>query len=506
MKRPGSPTAMVAVLATAGLLASLLQTLVVPLIPDFPRLLGTTPTGASWVVTITLITGAVVTPVSGRIGDLFGKRRALLLTLAVVATGSVVSALADSLWPMVIGRGLQGCVIGVIPLALGVFRDELPSARIGGAIAFLSAILGLGAVAGIPLAGLVAEHFAWHVLFWASAGLGVLCALLVALLVPESQRLSTGRFDVVGTVGLTAGLIGLLLPVVNAGEWGWGSTRTLGLGAAALLVLLAWGAHQLRTRFPIVDLRLAAQRPVLTTNLATVAIGFAIYTMLFVFPQVLQAPTATGYGFGLSLVRAGAAVLPNGLAALLLTPVATRLVERYGARLAMMAGSAVMAASYVLVALRMGSVTDFVIAATLVGAGAGIAVAATSVLITHAVPVTGTASANGVNTLMRSVGGAAASTVLVLVLTHSTVVVGATAFPSRAAFRTSFVVAAGAALVGLVLTAFVPGRGSASAEGEVLSGTRHARHIMRRMPARASDRDHAMTQGDVSTFYLEWRS
>ncbi|MFJ4848555.1 MULTISPECIES: MFS transporter [unclassified Streptomyces] len=477
MKRPGSPTAVVAVLATAGLLASLLQTLVVPLIPDFPLLLDTSPPGASWVVTITLITGAVVTPVSGRIGDLFGKRRALLLTLAAAVVGSVVSALTSSLWPMVIGRGLQGCVIGVIPLALGVFRDALPSARISGAIAFLSAILGLGAVAGIPLAGLVAEHFDWHVLFWASALLGALCAVLVALLVPRSQRTSTGRFDVVGTVGLTAGLIGLLLPVVNAAEWGWHSTRTLGLGAAALLVLLAWGAHQLHTRFPIVDLRLAAQRPVLMTNLATVGIGFAVYTMLFVFPQVLQAPTTTGYGFGLSLVRAGAAVLPNGLAALLVAPVATRVVARYGARLAMMAGSTIMAAGYVFIALRMGSVTDFVIAATVVGAGAGTAIAATSMLITNAVPASDTASANGVNTLMRSVGGAAAGTVLVLVLAHSAIAVGTTTFPSQQAFRTSFVVAAAAALVGLALTTLVPGRMPVGPRGRgPLQGQERDRH------------------------------
>lgn len=174
----------------------------------------------------------------------------MLLTLAVVFTGSVISALTSSLWPMVIGRGLQGCVIGVIPLALGLFRDELPPPRIGEAIALLSAILGFGAVAGIPLAGLVAEHAEWHVLFWASGGFTLLCALLVALVVPESQPPAARRFDVIGTVGLTVGLIGLLLPVVNAGEWGWGSPRTLGLGAAAVLVLLGWGGTSCARTIP----------------------------------------------------------------------------------------------------------------------------------------------------------------------------------------------------------------------------------------------------------------
>jgi MFS family permease len=308
MKRSGSPTAIVAVLAAGSLLASLMQTLVIPLIPNFPSLLNASPTGASWVVTVTLLTGAIVTPVSGRLGDLYGKRRAVLLTLAVMIIGAVTSALTSSLWPMVIGRGLQGCAMGLIPLALGIMRDELPPRRIGGGIAFLSATLAAGAAIGMPLAAVVAEHADWHVLFWGSAGLGLLCALLTALVVPESPQRTEGRFDVVGTIGLTVGLIGLLLPIVNGGQWGWGSARTLGLGAAAVVILLAWGWHPLRTRSPLVDLRLSTRRPVLMTNLATVAISFAMYTMIFVFPQILQAPPATGYGLGQSMLRSGLAV------------------------------------------------------------------------------------------------------------------------------------------------------------------------------------------------------
>ncbi|MCM0674433.1 MFS transporter [Micromonospora phytophila] len=434
----------------------MLQTLVIPFIPSFPALLNASPADASWVVTIALLTGAIVTPVSGRLGDLFGKRRALLLTLAVVIIGAVISALTSSLWLMVIGRGLQGCALGVIPLVLGIFRDELPPRRIGGAIALLTAMLGLGGAMGIPLAGLVAEHFDWHVLFWGSAGLGLLCALLTALVVPESPQRTEGRFDVVGTLGLTVGLIGLLLPIVKGGQWGWGSTRTLGLGAAAVVILLAWGWHQLRTRSPLVDLVLSARRPVLMTNLATVAVGFAIFTMLFVFPQILQAPLATGYGFGQSLVWTGLAVAPSGVLALLLTPVSARLITRYGARLAMMLGAIVIAAGYVFITLLMNSVIDFVIASGIIGAGAGISTAATSKLITDAVPVTETGSANGVNTLMRSVGSAAASAVLTVILAQVTITVGAATLPTAAGFRTTFVVAAAAAIIGLLLTALVP--------------------------------------------------
>jgi MFS family permease len=266
VKRSGSPAAVVGVLALTSLLPTLLQTLTIPLIPNFPALLNASPTDASWVVTITPLTGAIATPVSGRLGDLLGKRRVLVLTLAAVITGTVISAVTDSLWPMVMGRGLQGFALGVIPLAFGLFRDQLPPRRIGGAIALMSATLGLGGAMGIPLAGLVVEHFDWHVLFWGSAVLGLLCALLIASVVPESPQHAEGRFDVVGTIGLTVGLIVLLLPIVNGGQWGWGSTRTLALGTAAVVILLVWSRHQLRIDSPLVDLRLSARRPVLMAN------------------------------------------------------------------------------------------------------------------------------------------------------------------------------------------------------------------------------------------------
>ncbi|MET8406368.1 MFS transporter [Streptomyces sp900116325] len=462
MKRSGSPAAVVAVLALTSLLPSLLQTLTIPLIPNFPVLLNASPADASWVVTITPLTGAIATPVSGRLGDLFGKRRVLLLTLAAVIVGTVISAVTDSLWPMVIGRGLQGFALGVIPLAFGLFRDQLPPRRMGAAIALLSGTLGLGGAMGIPLAGLVVEHCDWHVLFWGSAGLGLLSALLIALVVPESSQRAEGRFDVVGSIGLTVGLIVLLLPIVNGGQWGWGSTRTLGFGAAAVVILLAWSRHQLRIDSPLVDLRLSARRPVLMANAATVAMGFAIFAMFFAFPQILQAPTITGYGFGQSLVRSGLAIATNGVAALLLTPIAARLITRYGPRHGMMLGAVVIAAGYVFVILRTDSVADIVIASGVIGAGAGISTAATAELITDAVPVTDTASANGVNTLMRQVGIATSTAVLSVVLAHTTISVGSATLPSAEGFRTTFIVGAAAAIVGLLLSALIPSRGPVS--------------------------------------------
>lgn len=444
------------VLASCGLVASFMQTLVVPLIPAFPQLLHANPADASWVVTVTLLAGAIITPVAGRLGDLYGKRRVLLASLGVLVAGSVVSALTSELALMVVGRGLQGCAMGVIPLGISIMRDELAPEKVSGAVALMSATLGVGGAIGLPLAAVVAENADWHVLFWSSAALGVICAALILRYVSESPLHTPAPFDYLGALGLVVGLTCLLLPIVKGSEWGWTSAGTLTTAAAAIVVLLAWGWYQLRRHDPLVDLRVSARRPVLFTNLASILVGFSMYAMALSFPQLLQAPSATGYGLGQTMVQAGLCLAPNGLVMMALSPVSARLTNRYGARVTLMTGAVVIAVGYLFAIVLMDNVAELITASVIIGAGVGIAYAAMPALIMGSVPVTETASANGLNSLMRSVGTSTSSAVMATLLANLTITVGAFTVPSLTGFRTTFVVAALAAVVGLGLTALVP--------------------------------------------------
>ncbi len=453
--------AVIGVLAFAGIVVSVMQSLVVPLIPALPGLLHTSASDASWVITATLLAGAVATPVLGRLGDMFGKRRLLLVSLSVLAVGSVICGLSDSLAPMIVGRALQGLSVGVIPLGISIMRDELPAEKLGSAMALMSSSLGVGGALGLPGSAVIAQHANWHVLFWTSAGLGAAVIVLVLALVPESSVRSGGRFDLLGAVGLSAGLLCLLLAISKGADWGWSSGLTIGLFGAAVAVLLLWGWWELRAAQPLVDLRTTARRQVLLTNLASVVVGFAMFAMSLVLTQLLQMPKATGYGLGQTMLAAGLCFVPTGLAMMAVSPISARITRAWGPKVSLMSGAAVIAAGYGLGIVFMDEVWQLVVVGGVIGVGVGLAYGAMPALIMGAVPRSETASANGLNSLMRSVGVSISSAVIGVVLAHMTIELGGHALPSQTGFRTTMAIGGAAAIVAVMVAGFIPGRRTA---------------------------------------------
>ncbi|MFD9876094.1 MFS transporter, partial [[Kitasatospora] papulosa] len=403
---PHHPRLATAVLAFCGVVVAIMQTIVVPLLPHIPDLTGATPEAASWLVTVTLLTGAVFTPVLGRVGDMYGKRRVLIASLGVLVLGSLLCAAGSQIGVLIAGRALQGAAIAVVPLGISILRDELPPERVLPAVALMSSSMGIGAAVGLPVAAVVIQNFEWHTMFWVSAAIGLLDIALVLRCVPESPIRSRGRFDALGALGLTATLVCLLLAVTQGGGWGWTSVPTLGLFVASAVIAPAWGAYELRVRSPMVDLRVSARPAVLLTNVAALLIGFAFYANSLVTGQMVQEPKTTGYGLGASIVVSGLCLLPGGVAMVLLSPVSARISGRHGPRTSLALASGIIAVGYVVRYFTSHSLWTIVAGATVVAAGTAIAYSALPALVMRGVPVGETGAANGLNTLMRSIGQA----------------------------------------------------------------------------------------------------
>jgi MFS family permease len=454
-----SPRLLITVLALAGITVSLQQTFVIPLLPQLPHLLRASAADTSWAITVTLLAGAVSIPTVGRLADMFGKRRMLLICLGMLVAGSIVAALSPSLVWLVVGRAMQGMGAAVVSLGISLMRDQLPAGRLVAATAVMSTSLGVGGSLGAPLSALLAQYAHWRVLFWAAAGLGILAAALILLVVPESPQRSGGRFDLPGAVLLAAALVSLLLAITKVGTWGWSDPLTIGMLVVAAVLLVAFALRELHTPQPLIDLRVSRRRQVLLTNIASVAFGYAMLTSSLVFTQLLQLPAVTGYGFGESLVLAGLLQAPGGLCMVAMSPVSARITVARGPRTTLMVGALVVACGYVFAAVFHSQLWQLLLSACVVGFGIGLAYGAMPALIMAVVPVTQTAAANSLNNLARSLGTSIASAVAGLLLATMTTTTDALVVPARAAFVTILALGAGAALLALIIAVFLPGRG-----------------------------------------------
>ena len=448
---PARQNAVIAALAFAGMGSSFLQTLLIPLQSHLPRLLDSTPSSTAWVITITLLVSAVMTPIAGKLGDMYGKRRVACTLLGAMVIGSIVCALSTGLGGLVIGRGLQGMGSGVIPLGIALLRDVLSREKLGGAISLVSATLGVGGAIGLPISAYVTEHYEWHLLFWITTCSGLLALALLLWVVPKDQPGTGGSVDVIGALGLAVALAGLLLGVSQGNSWGWTSPAILTCFGVGIVAFVLWVLYELRIANPIVDLRVTVLPPVLMTNLASVAMGFALFSSSIAFPQLLQLPTEIG-GFGVPLFYAALMLMPSGVAMLIVSPMAGKAQAKWGPRPLLVAGALILTVAYGLCFALQLKPWEISLMNLLLGIGVGLGYAAMPALVMRAVPLTQTASANGVNTLMRAFGTTVAAAVVGAILA------GADHSDMLGAFRIVFLLGIFASATCAVLAFLIPVR------------------------------------------------
>jgi MFS family permease len=439
-----------------------MQTLVIPIVGKLPGYLNTSADNASWVITATLLTAAIAMPISGRLADMFGKRVVILSCIFAMMIGSVICAVTSMVLPMIIGRGIQGLAMGLIPCGISLLRDKLEPARVPGAIATMSATLGVGGAIGLPVAAYITQTFDWHVLFWTSGALATFTFILVFTLVSESAVKSPGRFDVVGAVGITAALVALLLAVSKGNTWGWTSGMTIGLVIAGLVVLAAWGWFELRAKSPLVDLRTSAQPIIVLTNASSVLVGFALMAISLAAPQLLQIPNIPGvvdYGMGQTILATGLLLAPGGLMMMFLSPVSARLNIHIGPKFTLFSGALIITLGYVLSIFLMSEPWQICLVMVVTSAGVGIGYSAMPALIMSAAPLHQMAAANSLNSLMRSIGTAIASALMATILASSVIDLGGGAeVPSESSFRLVFIVGGLAALGAALLALAIPSK------------------------------------------------
>jgi EmrB/QacA subfamily drug resistance transporter len=446
-------TAIILFLSLGGLSFAVLQSLVAPALGTIGTDLGVSTTDASWVLTAYLLSASVLTPILGRLGDMVGKRKVIIVVLALLLAGTILAALAPNLGVLIVARILQGAAGAVMPLSIGIVRDELPKERVSVTIGLLSAIFGIGAGVGIVTAGPIVEALSWHWLFWLPAVL-VAIALLGAIFgIPESPVRTPGRLDLIGTGILTVGLVSLLLAIGEGQKWGWGDGKTVGLLILGAIALVVFVIVELRVKEPLIDMSLFKHRGVWTAHVVALAFGFAMFGTFILVPTLLQLPSALGYGFGKTVSEAGLYLLPTVVAMIIAGVIGGILIRKIGPKIPMVIGGISVTVAFLIPALGHAEEWQILVSGVLTGLGIGMALAATSNAIVESVPAAQTGEAISANTVIRTIGSSIGTAVIAALISSNVTEQGA---PTDAAFTIGFWASAGVGVLAIIAALIAP--------------------------------------------------
>src|SRR5487761_2326520 len=447
---------------------ALLQSLVIPVLTTVAKELHTSQDAVTWVLTAYLLSASIMTPILGRVGDMFGKKWVFVGTLDALAVGSVLAAVAPNLAVMIVARVIQGVAGGMLPLGFGIIRDEFPAEKVAGAVGVLAALTAVGGSLGIVLAGRIVDALGWRWLVWLPGIVTVIAAVAAVLFVPQSLVRSRGTISWTPAILLSVWLVLLLVPLSEASVWGWGSPKVIGLLAGAVVFAAAWVWSELRAATPLIDMRMMRLPAVWTNNLVALLFGAGMYAAMAFLPEFVQTPRSTGYGFGASITGSSLFMLPLVIGMFICGMLTGRLAAKFGSKLMVFVGAALSTVGYAILAFAHSDRWEVYLASGLMGVAFGVAFSAMSNLIVVAVPPEQTGVATGMNANIRTIGGSIGAAV-----TGTIVTAGASAggLPTESGFTHAFAVLAGFGLLAAIAVPLIP---SAHRGKETVADQAHA--------------------------------
>ncbi|GGL96007.1 MFS transporter [Streptomyces fumigatiscleroticus] len=427
-----------------------LESVVTPTLPLLQRELDMSPAEGALLSIVLLITGALVTPVAGKLGDRYGGKRVLIRLMAVVSAGGLVSALAPNLPVLLLGQILQGAMVGALPLSFVLVRAHLPAGESKVAIGVVSGLFVGGGMAGTLSAGPVAEGLSRHWMFALPTLAVIGSTLLVNSLMPQDPmgRPDGAGVDWPGLVLLSGTLVTLMLVLALAPDIG---SRPLVLGA--LVVVLAafatgWTAVERRAASPMVDLRMLARPAVWKSCVLTFLICVGASAAVYLVPQ-LFAVSAGAYGFGADTTEIGFYLLPGAVAATLAGPVSGIGARRLGSRAVVTAGIVIMAAALLALAAVHSEVWHLVIGKAMISLANGLCVTALVTGTATSVDRGDTGIATSLVLVTRVIGYAVGAQAGGALLTAGTP--AGSDVPAESAFVTGFVMAGAVTALSLLV-------------------------------------------------------
>lgn len=447
---PGSGHQARALLSMVGvaLLLNYVETMIIPGVPTIQKDFTTTESIVSWVTSAFLIVGSAVSPLFGKLGDSYGKKKMFLIALVFYTAGVGLAGFSPSIYFLIAARAVQGIGFAIVPLALAIIAETFPRERIATAQGVVSATFAIGAAVGLVVGAYIVEDLGWQWAFHSAFILSIVLFIVVLKVLPAGNPGTGKRVDFSTVAMLMAGVSLILLYLTEGPYEGWYSALELGALAAGVILTVGFFVAEAKRSNPLIQLSLLRTRNVLVANGVGIISGVSMFLLFFAVTYYTQLPKPVG--LGLDVITAGLTLAPATLLMLVAGPGLGRLVTRAGPRPTMVLGAAITIAGFTLFIFNRATTTDVMLATAVSLVGAVSIIIPIVNMISVSLPDQNVATGLGLNTMLRNIGGAVGPVVATTILSTYTVSVGPITFPSSTAFDYIFYLGIGAMLVAVV--------------------------------------------------------
>jgi MFS family permease len=428
------------------------------------------PEAVGWAITGFLLASGVSAAICGRLGDMYDRKRVLLIVIGLSLVGSLVSGFSTGIGGVVTGRVIQGGAGAIFPLCVGIVRAEVRETSVPLFIGILAATMTVSAGLGSVIGGILVDNLSWHWIFFTGAGVAVVALLFVMKFVPAraSGKVEKG-VNFSGGILFAPAIVLLLLAITKSAQWGWLDARILGFFAGGTILTGLWVNSELKARVPLIQVRLLAQRQMLAAVLAGALLGLTWFQFLQIWSILLQQPTATGVGLGLSATMTGIVLLPQTLMALIGGPAAGWVYTRYGPRFTMSASALVLGAAWLVAAFKHDSLALILAILIAMGLASSFLYATIPMIIASAVPMNRTSEATGLMSVIRVSAMGIGAQIVAYLLNTSTVPSpsGPGSFPDQSAYLLAMSYVIGGCLLIFVVARMLTNHSMAERHGAV---------------------------------------
>lgn len=482
VKIPVSAWKVLAVLSSLATMVMYAETMLIPALPDLIHQFNVSYSTSSWILTAYLIPGAVMTPIAGRLSDIYGKKKVLLAILAVYAIGLSLAAFSSNIYMLIVSRAIQGSGMAMFVIAFGIIRDSFPREKISIGQGVITSMFASGAVIGLLIGGIIINNYGWHATFLSTIPISIALFIVIwRFNINQQQNLQLQKpleataksspytdkhvvsrnVDIKGALILATFITSFLIALTlvetesDSGMEQVALFTAIGGSALALFIII-----ERRAAAPLVDFRLITHKAILSSNLIIMVVGFSMFMVFQTIPVLVRNPPPLG--FGGDAATAGYIQLPFAIVLLVFGPTSGYIISKLGSIRPMIMGTVITTAGFIALLTFHQSWISVAVNLAILSTGLSLTnVGAMNVTIL-ATPPQFMGMSLGMNTLLRIVGssvGPALAGVYMQVFQQTILVAGrSAAFPSMQAYSIIFLTAAVLSIMTIVLTVYLKGR------------------------------------------------